>query len=1112
MDGRLVDDRLPPLIGQRTGCARILSWCRGLALALGILGLSWIAICSLGRETLDAEICRTVRAELSKRLAPGGLSCAIGSARFVPGRGIFLRDVRIGSSPSSESDLLSIDEFWLSSSSGWHDLLMQNVRPNGLDINRAHCVLERDALGTWNFERLLCTVLGQGDCGRMQPIPVRVRNSSVEIRLRTDDESVTYAIRDIQLHARPSQVPCAVVDSDPSIGLGNCAGMQVRGSLGGSGVDQIAVAADLDFVRRTWNASVAASSARIDSHTLRILTRSAGHEWQSNSNFRTLLDLQCTARGKLACWTIDDYQLDGKLSEWVLNDSNLPLAIRDGKAEFRLTPNNAHAWNVSAQTDQGSFQGEYRQEGPLLAPVAWRLQGNGRRLRLDQRMLPWLPATARSLAQTWSPEGVFDLKFDVRSAGGVLEPTLEADLVDVSIEYERMPYRLEHCVGRVVLKDQRCQIDLKALEGSTVFRINGSIQNPGPQYSGFVDVVTEGSVPIDGKLMRSLVYQPRSAAVIQKFRPSGAINVRARIGRDSPAQTVTQQDYRVQLLDCSVRHEDFEYPLHDVSGLVRIRNDRVDIDNVTAVHGNGNVRCDGTWTRSEGLRLQFLARTVALDDQLRAALNPVARNRWSELRPRGVVDLVQVQMTQATTDDPVRVQVDAQIFEGGEYSETSVTIHPTWFPYSLHNVVGRITIDENTIELEGIRGEHERAWIACNGSGRHDDQHWELHIQDLFGCGLDANEVLTAAFPTELAQAVQRLHWKGLVNARGRISISGSSTSGRGGSAGPGYVSTVGPRAAGQQGPVQLNWHLRVDTDAASLNAGVPMEHISGAATVRGTYDGARLQCAGEINLDSLMLAGTQINQLQGPIWLDDQQCALGTLAQNAEPDAAARSVIGAFYGGELRMDGVMQWSGDQPFYVQANVVNCDMDQLSSDLIPRHKNLNGTGFAFIRMKGDRGGRHTWRGDGKVQLRNARIEVPLMDAVGNVVRVSDLERTVFDESNLDFEIRGENLDLTQIELIGTPISMIGNGRVNHNREIDLDFYTILGRNKIHVPLVSDLYHASSQQFLHIKVDGNLDEPQTRKTVLPGINEPLRRLMDDLEGRAPARVSATADTQR
>ena len=1087
MDGERLDITRLRLITPKSPLQIGMSHFRGFALLLGILGLGVIAFYSLGKQSLDAQIRARIETELCQKFAATGQACSIGSARFIPCQGLLLNDVRIVSSNGDDSPIFAIDEIAIASNCGLNELLLRDVVVSSVDIKRAHCVLQRDEAGNWNIESLVKSLSTAAGARDYPPIPIRVRNSSVELRLATENESVTYVIRDVQFVATPNRIS---------------AGLAIRGSLAGNGVEQVSFAVDLDPVAQSWSASIAASSAQIDSHMLNILTQSVPATIQSKATFRGVLDLQCTARGPLNALALDQFQLDGKLSEVSFNDPDLPLVVRQGQAEFRVTPSAAHAWNVSAQTDQGSFHGEYIQDGALLAPDSWRVHGDGLRLSVDRRLVPLLPESAKATFNTWSPDGVFDLNFDVTGNANGVRPNLTATLVDASFEYEKFPYRLEHCVGRLELKDECCDIDIQSLEGDHVFRIAGQIRNPGQNYTGFVEVTLDGQVPLDAKVMRALSAQPKSAAVVQSFHAMGQIGIKARLGRETAADEKSQQDFRVQLIDCSLRHERFDYPFHNVNGLLRIRNDRVDVDNVTAVHGNGSVRCDGLWSKSEGLNLQFLARTVSLDDQLRAALNPVARQRWAEFRPRGVVDLVQVNLLQPAPDAITSVTIDAQVFPGGEQSDTSVSMQPSWFPYSIHNIVGRLSIGDDTITLHEVRGDHDQTWMSCNGNGTYDERQWELRITDLYVSGMDANDQLLAALPANVGQAIKRVHWQGLVNARGEVTIAGESRSELvDGTHLAGYVSAELPRADNRSTP-RLAWTLQLDSDNAAFDVGFPIEHICGGAKVSGVFDGANIQCAGEIDIDSMMVGPCQINSIRGPIWIDQKQCAIGSLAKNAQPNQTPRSISCDFYAGQLRVDGRIDLTDQQPFFLEANVTSCDMESLSDDLIPRHKNVFGTGYGAVRLAGDRSGRHSWRGEGNVNLRNARIEVPLMSAVGQVVRVADFERTVFDESNVEFEIRGDDVDLNQIEIIGRPISLIGNGKVNHHQKIDLDFYTILGRNKINIPVISDLYHAGSQQFLHIKVDGDLDDPQTHKTVLPGINEPLKKLVEDLEGRRPA----------
>jgi hypothetical protein len=78
-------------------------------------------------------------------------------------------------------------------------------------------------------------------------------------------------------------------------------------------------------------------------------------------------------------------------------------------------------------------------------------------------------------------------------------------------------------------------------------------------------------------------------------------------------------------------------------------------------------------------------------------------------------------------------------------------------------------------------------------------------------------------------------------------------------------------------------------------------------------------------------------------------------------------------------------------------------------------------------------------------------------------------------------------------------------MNLDRDIDLNFYSIAGRNRFRIPILSELYHASSQQILWISVDGTLDNPQMHREVLPHVNDSLRQLFQPAERTNLARSS-------
>ena len=156
----------------------------------------------------------------------------------------------------------------------------------------------------------------------------------------------------------------------------------------------------------------------------------------------------------------------------------------------------------------------------------------------------------------------------------------------------------------------------------------------------------------------------------------------------------------------------------------------------------------------------------------------------------------------------------------------------------------------------------------------------------------------------------------------------------------------------------------------------------------------------------------------------------------------------------------------------------------------------------MRMGGDYANLNSYKGDGTVQLRDARIyELPKMLTLLKMLNVGRTDPTAFDSSNVNFLINGDEIDFERIELVGDAISLIGNGRMNLDQEIALNFYSIVGRNRFHIPVLSELYHAGSQRIMWISVDGSVDDPKLSRQILPQLNDSIRQLFQPAEPRSP-----------
>src|SRR5690606_13242090 len=129
--------------------------------------------------------------------------------------------------------------------------------------------------------------------------------------------------------------------------------------------------------------------------------------------------------------------------------------------------------------------------------------------------------------------------------------------------------------------------------------------------------------------------------VISSLHPEGRFNVRWRIDRTLPGQLKPYSSLRLELVNCRINYERFPYPLSGIRGVIQAEDNRWSFRELVS-GGSRNVECEGslvpTDTGSE-LSLQFVGKEVPLDDELLRALPPSVQRAWSELRPRGRVDL-----------------------------------------------------------------------------------------------------------------------------------------------------------------------------------------------------------------------------------------------------------------------------------------------------------------------------------------------------------------------------------------------------------------------------------------------------------------------------------------
>jgi hypothetical protein len=529
---------------------------------------------------------------------------------------------------------------------------------------------------------------------------------------------------------------------------------------------------------------------------------------------------------------------------------------------------------------------------------------------------------------------------------------------------------------------------------------------------------------------------------------------------------------------CSIQYEKFPYPLGNIRGVFEMQGSDWTFSELEGTNDTGVVQCHGHFKplpAGSELRLHFTAQNVPLEEELREALvtNPRAQQLWTSLRPRGQFNLPQCQVLYLTSERKAIVDFRA------EPCGDTVSIEPTAFPYRLEKLRGSLYFRDGEITIDRVRAEHGRARMLAMGNCRCDPSGaWQLNLDDLTVDQLHADRELIQALPGRLKKIVAELNPGGPVNLRGSLHLFGGPT---------------------PETPLRASWDLSLAFNQISANLGLPVDRLAGGLRLTGGFDGRHTQARGNLSFDSLIYKDWQFTDIAGPIWIDDQRIILGRDADPREPGRAPRHITANFYGGALEADGWVTLGPTPNYSLQATLRAADLARLTAETMAGRQQLSGKVFARLELDGQPHGQHTLRGGGNVQLRDADIyEVPLMVALLKILSVRPPDTTAFTESDIEFRIHGNHIYFDRMNFNGDAISLRGNGEMNFEKEIHLNFHAAVGRRELPIPILREVVKGASEQVMQLHVEGTVDAPLATAEAFPGVNQAFKDIEAGLQG--------------
>jgi hypothetical protein len=1021
---------------------------------------------------MDSEIRHQVELALKQQFPH--LNVSVGRAALVEGRGIEIHDLMISETTSTQlqNNLLVIDEMLLDCDVQLHKLMKGKPKMRRILVRHPQLWVARETDGRFNLESLW----PPPSCGDSPP-QIIIEDARLTLIDRQNPQAVPISLRDVHLTIQAAAEMKSTAPGEFKPSLTTC---DVEGTLGGPHFQKAEFNAVCNFVENSIRVNSKFSDLKLSKDLLswaEVLFGPAASQVKVQGS----LDGEVTASYQFGGTAMPQVQAKLAFSQGRVEHPRLPRALTDLSCEIRIENETTFVEGLRCNCGSSGLAMQMERRGWLkTAPLS--LSARAENFSLDAELFNALPPQLQAEWNKYKPTGTVDADLQLTFDGATWRPAATLTGRNLSFEADKFPYRVTDGSGTVSyspkteLQQAQLTLDLTGIGGGQPLRISGQVFDPQPGAQGWVEI-TGSNVEIEERMIAALPEKVRR--VISSLHPEGRFNVRWHIHRSLPGQLKPVSSLRLELVNCRVNYERFPYPLSGIRGLIQAEDNRWSFRDLVS-GGARNVECEGslvpTDTGSE-LSLQFVGKEVPLDDDLLRALPPSVQKAWSEIRPRGRVDLVaEIFHSTGLPKPSIRVAVRPRA--------DSTSIEPRFFPYQMNLVDGTFRYQDGNVTLTEINAAHGRTTVRTNGSAEfRPDGGWQVQLENLTAERLAAKRDLIDALPLRLQKIIEQLHPTGNNFALNNGIIRFS-------------------RDPLLNGPITSQWDVELDCHQTDIQTGIDLQNIHGTVRLMGFSDGTRCESAGELNIDTVTFQDVQFTDVRGPLFIDEASCLVGQWACEKQ-GLPVRHMTGKVYDGTLNGDIWVAFDALPKYRADATITDLSLARLMTERFHSAQAFNGKVAASASLQGTGRSLHALTGNGEIKVTEANIyELPLLMGMLKVLRNGTPDTTAFNQTDVKFRIQGPHVYLDQLDFLGDAVSLYGQGTMGFNQELQLMFHGVLGRNEARLPFVKNLIDRTGQQFMQMYVDGTVGNPQIHTQPLPGINQLIQQIQTELDTSTPA----------
>jgi hypothetical protein len=690
-----------------------------------------------------------------------------------------------------------------------------------------------------------------------------------------------------------------------------------------------------------------------------------------------------------------------------------------------------------------------------------------------------LPEAIRALHDHFRPSGPAAVRIEAARRGGRwLRQTFSLFPDGLAVCFQGFKYPAEGITGVIEYDHLQSvtKVDIQGKAGGGPVTLRGTWKGTGGAIEARLELVAD-RLPLDRRLIEAL--PPELQAVANDFKPSGRVQGTAVICR-VPGSDDYHCTYGIRFSDTHVCWKAFPLALTFSGGVLNIYPDFWEFKDGRATHNGAEITVAARTYPPPGVRghagarlvVDVTGRDVPLTDELRKAAQevPALATTYETLSPTGrFCFAARLDRAPGRADD-----VEAVLELGGG----SVT--PSFFRYELGDLAGRVRYHNGRVELTGLTAAHRGSRFSLTDAtiDFYPNGGFYADLRDLRGNPVLPDDAFTSALPEALKTACETLQLRDPFAGKARLVVA---------------------QGAEPGAPATIFWDGQMWVAGAKLAVGVDLDGVSGTVACRGLYDGRQLRgLSGNVLLSEATLFKQPFKDVHANL-----------LVRKNEPESLIVGLKAPLFGGDVSGQARVEFGPKLRYELNLTGSQIDLEQFGRHNLGARSQLSGIAAARLHLTGTGAGAGSLQGNGSIDVPYTALtklyNLPWLLDLLKFLGLRWPDRTLFEEAHAAFNIQGERVHVTRLDLLGNVVTLWGRGEVNlDGSDIQLDFYPGWARIEQVLPAaVRAVPTAISKSLLKIEVRGQLsDNPKDLKFTkkpLPGIVDPLLQVRDFVIGK-------------